>query len=122
MVYRNHMTQLKEREVERVQYIKRILNFIMRDEPYIFFDQMALHSFMYKNKAWSFNDTPIMVPVNSGPRLKISVYGAIGNIFELPVLAYYYNSTNGTDCLEYLTMIKEKAEKVTDKKLHIILD
>ena len=77
---------------------------------------------MTKNKAWSFSDSPIEVPVNSGSRLKLSVYGAIGNVFDLPILSYYYNCTNGTDVLEFLTKVKEKADQVTDKKLHIILD
>ena len=122
MVYRNHLNTKKEKDIERVDYIKKILDFIMSDEPYVYFDQMALHSFMYKNKAWSFSDTPVEVPVNSGSRLKLSVYGAIGNVFELPVLAYYFNCTNGTDVLQFLTLLKEKAEKVTNKKLHIILD
>ena len=122
MVYRNHLTTKKERDIKRLEFIKTILTFIMRGEPYIYFDQMALHSFMTKNKAWSLNDTPIEVPVNSGSRLKLSVYGAIGNVFDLPVLSYYYNCTNGTDVLEFLTKVKEKADQVTDKKLHIILD
>ena len=38
MVYRNHLTTKKEKDVERIEFVKRILNFIMRDEPYIYFD------------------------------------------------------------------------------------
>ena len=102
MVYRNHLTTKKEKDIERIDFIKRMLSFIMDNQPYIYFDEMALNSFMYKSKAWSFSDAPIEVPVNSGSRLKLSVYGAIGNVFDLPILSYYYNCTNGTDSLEFL--------------------
>ena len=87
-----------------------MLEFIIRDEPYVYFDEMALHSFLTKNKAWSFSDTPVLIPINSGQRLKLSVYGAIGNIFDGPILDYFFKPTNGEDVYSFLALLKEKAE------------
>lgn len=67
---------------------------------------MAVHSFMYKDKAWSFAAEPITIPVNSGSRLKCSVYGAIGNCFDGPLLMYRTEPTNGEHFLEYLKLLK----------------
>ena len=106
MVYRNHLVQRHGLEKQRTDFIKEILNFIMLYQPYVYFDEMAVHSFMYKDKAWSFAETPITVPVNSGGRLKCSVYGAIGNIFDGPLLMYRTEPTNGIDFLTYLKMLK----------------
>lgn len=83
---------------------------------------MALHSFLTLNKAWSFADTPVVTPVNSGARLKTTVLGAIGNKFEGPILHYTIESTNGTNVLDFLKILHEKAKVVTEDKLHIILD
>ena len=78
----------------------------MNGEPYCYFDEMSVHSFMTKDKAWSLRDQPIVVPVNSGGRLKTTCYGAIGPCFELPVLDYRVECTNGIDFLAYLKMLK----------------
>ena len=78
----------------------------MNDEPYVYFDEMAIHSFVFLQKAWSFASDPITVPVNSGGRLKCSVYGAIGNCFDGPLLMYREKPTNGEDFLAYLKLLK----------------
>ena len=85
-------------------------------------DEMSLHSFMTQKKAWSLEGTPVLAPVNSGFRLKQTIYGAIGNIFPKAILDFRYEPTNATHFLEYLKLLKAKTEEVTDKKLHIILD
>ena len=94
----------------------------MNNEPYLYFDEMAIHSFLYSRKAWSYMDEPVQCPVNSGTRLKVSVYGAIGNVQQLPFLDYYYKPTNGIDVLKFLQKLKQRMAKLTDKKVHIILD
>ena len=59
--------------------------------------------------------------VNSGGRYTQSVYGSIGNVFSQPVLQFS-GTTNSQNCLKYFRFLKEEAARVTDKKLHIILD
>ena len=90
MVYRSNLVKRDELDVQRVEFVKFMLEFIIRDEPYVYFDEMAMHSFVYKTKAWSYASEPVLVPINSGNRLKVSVYGAIGNVFKYPVLMYRY--------------------------------
>ena len=65
MVYRNHLVKREGLDQERIQYIKSILKFIINDEPYVYLDEMAIHSFLTKNKAWSLADTPVMCPIES---------------------------------------------------------
>ena len=49
---------------------------------------MALHSILTYRKAWSYSDSLVVSPpVNSGVRLKISVYGTISNVLQLPYLS-----------------------------------
>ena len=83
---------------------------------------MALHSFLTWNKAWSYSDTPVETPVNSGSRLACSIYGTISNILPKACLQVCRNSTNGVDCLAYLKMLKLEVAKYTDQKLNLILD
>ena len=94
----------------------------MNDEPYGFFDEMALHSFLTFKKAWAYSDTAVVSPVNSGGRLKISVYGTISNVLQLPFLDFKYEATNATDSLAYFKKLREEVAKVTDRKLHLVLD
>ena len=122
LVYRSHLIKRNGLDVERVQFIKRILGFIIADEPYGFFDEMALNSFLTMKKSWSYEAEPVVCPVNSGTRLKCSVYGTIGNIFPGPVLDYRKQCTNATDALEYFKLLKKETAKYTDKKLNLILD
>ena len=75
---------------------------------------MALNSDLTMKKSWSYADEPVVAPVNSGARLKCSVYGAIGNIFPGPVLEYRQACTNGTDALEYFKLLKAETDKYTD--------
>ena len=81
MVYRSHWQQRHELEYERFKFVREILDFIIADEPYVFFDEMSVHSFMHTKKAWSYRDQPVVAVVNSGRRYSQTVYGAIGNIF-----------------------------------------
>ena len=83
---------------------------------------MALHSFLTFKRAWSFSDVPVETPVNQGPRLACSIYGTISNILPKACLKTFRESTNGADCLVYLKMLKEEVAKVTDQKLHLVLD
>ena len=83
---------------------------------------MALNSFLTMKKSWSYEAEPVVCPVNSGTRLKCSVYGTIGNIFPGPVLDYRKQCTNATDALEYFKLLKKETAKYTDKKLNLILD
>ena len=122
MVYRNHMIRTNELEGKRILFVKEILQFIIKDEPYGYFDEMAMHSFLTIKKAWSYEDTPVETPVNSGNRLKLSVYGTISNILPKPHFGYGYKPTNGEDALAYFKILKEEVEKYTDKKMHLILD
>ena len=94
----------------------------MNGLPYAFFDEMALHSFLTFKRAWSFSDVPVETPVNQGPRLACSIYGAISNVLPHAALQVYRESTNGADCLTYLKMLKEEVAKFTDQKLHLVLD
>ena len=95
---------------------------ILSGEPYGYFDEMALHSFLTFKKAWSYADQPVVSHVNSGGRLKVSVYGTIANVLQLPHLDYKYDATNGADALEYFKKLKSAIAEVTDKKLHLVLD
>ena len=97
------------------------MQFIVKDEPYVFFDEMSVHSFMYTKKAWSYRDQPIVAVVNSGSRYSQSVYGSIGNVFKKPILQFS-GITNSENCLEYFKYLKQEADKVTTQKLNIILD
>ena len=45
-VYRTHLIMREGLEQQRVQYIKEILPVIMSEQPYVYFDEMALHSFL----------------------------------------------------------------------------
>ena len=123
MVYRQHLVARDELEPKRVAFIKEILHVIMNDLPYCYFDEMALHSFMYHKKSWSYKDELVEVPINQGKRLKQSVYGVIGNIFRKPFFDYYFDASNGVDCLSFLKKLKNKATpNCKGQKLHIILD
>ena len=122
MVYRNHLVNRNSLEYQRYEYIKKILAFIVKDEPYIFFDECAMHGFLTKRKSWSYSDEPILAPINSGYRLKQSIYGSLSNKFDRPHLWYAYRSTNGEDCLEYFKLLLEECRKVTDQKFHLIMD
>ena len=122
MVYRNHLVNKIGLDRERYHFIRSILGPIMRGEPYVYMDEMSLNSFMTKKKAWSLEETPVVSAVNSGSRLKQTIYGSIGNIFKTAILDYRYECTNAIDFLAYLKMLKAKTEEVTDQKLHIILD
>ena len=88
MVYRNHLVNKIGLDRERYHFIRSILEPIMRGEPYVYMDEMSLNSFMTKKKAWSLEETPVVTAVNSGPRLKQTVYGSIGNIFKTAILDY----------------------------------
>ena len=63
-----------------------------------------------------------MVPVNTGRRVKTSIYGGVSNVLELPLFAFHSESTNKEDFLQFLKDVKEEVAKVTPKKLHIIMD
>ena len=94
----------------------------MSGQPFAYFDEMALNSFLTMKKSWSYESEPVVCPVNSGSRLKCSVYGAIGNIFPGPVLDFRKECTNATDALEYFKKLKKETTKYTKKKLNLILD
>ena len=108
--------------MERWRFTKRLLEVVMNDQPFGFFDEMALHSFLTWRKAWSYSDVPIETPVNQGGRLACSVYGTISNILPKACLQITRESTNGEDCLSYLKMLKEEVAKYTDQKLNLVLD
>ena len=122
MVYRQHLLRRTELDVARWKFAKRFLEVVMNDEPFGFFDEMALHSFLTFKKAWAYSDFPVETPVNQGPRLACSIYGTISNVLPRACLQIFRDSTNGVDCLAYLKMLKEQVAKVTDKKLHLVLD
>ena len=94
MVYRAHLVRRNELDVQRHRFVRKILQFIIRDEPYEYFDEMSL-LFLSMKKAWSYEDTPVVCPVNSGARLKMSVYCCLSNVLPTPFLDYKYQSTNG---------------------------
>ena len=47
MVYRQHMLKRTELDIDRWRFAKRLMEVVMNDdEPYGFFEEMALHSFL----------------------------------------------------------------------------
>ena len=64
MVYRQHLLRRTELDVERWRFTKRFVEVVMNAQPFGFFDEMALHSFLTWRKAWSYSDVPIETPVN----------------------------------------------------------
>ena len=90
MVYRNHHLKRHELEVERWRFVKRLLQVQMSGEPYGYFDEMGLHGFLTMKKSWSYEHHPIVTCVNSGQRLKMSVYGTICSVVPTPVFTYKF--------------------------------
>ena len=95
---------------------------IMNGEPYGYFDEMGLNSFLTYKKAWAYSDFPVCSPVNKGGRLSTTIYGTISNVLPKACLHFSQRSTNGEDCTAYLKMLKEEVAKHTDRKLHLVLD
>ena len=60
--------------------------------------------------------------MNTGRRVKLSIYGGISNVLKLPLFAFHKESTNADDFLQYLKDVRDEVAKVTNKKLHIIMD
>ena len=121
-VYRQHYVRRHQLDYERVLFIQQILRVIIRGEPHGYFDEMALHGFLTIKRAWSYEETPVCCPMNGGKRVKCTVYGTISNVLSRPCLMYREKSTNADDCLAYLQMLRAEVAKVTDQKLHLILD
>ena len=122
MVYRSQHLRRHELDYDRYNFVKRLMSAILAGEPFGYFDEMALHSFLTYKKAWSYADSAVVCPVNSGSRLKVSVYGTISNVLHLPLLDFKYDATNAVDALAYFKKLKAAIAGVTDRKLHLVLD
>ena len=46
MVYRNHLVNKSSLDRTRIAFIEELVAVIMKDEPYMYFDEAALHGFM----------------------------------------------------------------------------
>ena len=106
--YYPHDKDLKLLQAERIEFAKKLYDYIKEGTPIVYFDETSMNCQLQQSKAWYHRSQNFCVPVAQHREAGFTVYGAIGDCLQDHAYFEIHDSTNMYDTTEYMKNLKKQ--------------